>query len=386
MTHDLVIIGGGPAGSAAAYRAAKRGAKVLVLEKRAMPRPKLCGGWVSRYALGLLPFAIPPEIIEAPFRSMEITDGESTLIHSPQEPLGIFVDRATFDQFLLEQAQEAGAEVRWEKALAIQTQSAGLRVKTREAEYDTSGVIIATGAAGDLIKTVRPPDTAHESAACLEQRVPAEYAEQLNISRGEGRFFIGAVPHGFGWVLHHGAYLLVGVGQRRDSDSALVPNFLGLWDRLALPTTLIGPIRPTGHIIPFGGHPRQIARGRCLLAGDAAGMVDAQSGEGIAGAIESGQLAAEALTRDSSPDVSRTYCELCELSLLPHLRWSRRFAWGFYRNPRRALSVLASFPDALERYTAVVDHRDSYPRYMLWLLGQCLLRSISRDRSTSHRA
>ncbi len=388
MTHDLVIIGGGPAGSAAAHRAAQLGARVLVLEKKPMPRPKLCGGWVSRYALGLLPFAIPLQIIEVPFRRMTITDGDSTLVHSPKEPLGIFVDRARFDQFLLKQAQEAGAEVRWEKALAIRAHGAELRVTTGEAEYNASGVIIATGATGDLIKTVRPLDTARESAACLEQRVPVEYAEQLSVNEGEGRFFVGTAPHGFGWVLHHGSYILVGIGQRRSGEATLLPNFRRLWERLTLPTTLIGPIgpfRPIGHIIPLGGHPRQSGRGRCLLAGDAAGMVDAQSGEGIAGAIESGQLAAVALTRDSSSGAARTYSELCELSLLPHLRWSRRFAWGFYRNPRRVLSVLASLPDALGRYTAVVDHRESYPRYMLWLLGQRLLKSISGGRSASRR-
>lgn len=380
MNYDIIIIGGGPAGSSAAHRAAQLGAKVLVLEKKSMPRPKLCGGWVSRQALSLLPFVIPDELIEAPFRRMEITDGTSSLSYSPDEPLGVFVDRATFDQYLLERAQQVGAEVRWEKAVSVLHENPVIRVRTDTAEYSAGSVIICTGAAGDLVRTVREPDTVGQSAVCLEQRISVDYARRLGLDEGEGRFFLGAAPRGFGWILHHGAYLLVGVGQRRSGEATLLPNFRRLCERLALligPIGLLGPIRPTGHIIPLGGHSRRLGVGRCLLAGDAAGMVDAQSGEGIAGAIESGQLAACALTANSTADAVTLYTGLCERSLLPHLRWSRRFAWGFYHNPGWALRTLAAIPGALQRYCDVIDRRDSYPKYIRWLVGQRL-----RNRSS----
>ena len=371
MNHDIIVIGGGPAGSSAALRAAQLGARVLLLEKDPMPRPKLCGGWVSRYALSLLPFELPRDLIEVPFRSMELTDGTSRVTITPSVSLGVLVDRATFDQYLLEQARLAGAEVRWEKAIDVLPESSEIQVRTSDSRYTAGGVIICTGASGELVKTVRLPDTIHQSAACVEQRLSADFADLLNVGEGDGRFFFGGTACGFGWVLHHGSYLLVGIGQRRDLGSDLVANFTRFCDSLALPREVI---HHTGHLVPLGGHSRKLGQGRCLLAGDAAGMVDAQNGEGIAGAIESGRLAAKALATGSSSNAAAAYSTLCEWSLLPHLRWSRRFAWGFYHSSRWALKALETIPHSLEQYMNVLERRQSYPRYLFWIITQRLLR------------
>jgi geranylgeranyl reductase family protein len=373
MKYDIIIIGGGPAGSSSALHAAQLGARVLLLEKKPMPRPKLCGGWVSRYALSRLGFAIAPQIVETPFNTMELTDGVSRVELKPEQALGVFVDRGSFDHFLVEQAQRSGAQIRTEKALAIDSQGSKIQVRTTESTHQAGGVIICTGAAGDLVKAVRPLDTVRQSAACIEQRVPVEFAGPLGISEGQARLCFGMVPYGYGWILHHGTYLLVGIGCRRHGSPDLLAAFRSFWETLSLPQELLDPV---GHLIPLGGFGRRLGRGRCLLAGDAAGMVDALSGEGIAGAIESGQLAAEALAAGGDSDAAALYRDSCRRSMLPHLRWSLRFAWAFYRSPGWLLRSFKQDPDLIQRYGEVLERRRSYPWFLSRFAGRRLRTSV----------
>jgi geranylgeranyl reductase family protein len=369
MKYDIIIIGGGPAGSSSALHAAQLGARVLLLEKTSMPRPKLCGGWVSHYALGRLGFAIAPQIVEAPFNSMELADGVSRVALTPEKGLGVFVDRASFDHFLVEQAQRSGAEIRCEKALAIDSQGSKVQVRTTQSTHQSGGVVICTGASGDLVRTVRPLDTVRQSAACIEQRIPVEFGGRLGISEGQARLCLGMVPYGYGWILHHGTYLLVGIGCRRHRSPDLRAAFKSFWETLFLPPDLLCP---KGHLIPLGGYDRRLGRGRCLLAGDAAGMVDALNGEGIAGAIESGQMAAEALTAGPDSDAAALYRDSCRRSLLPHLRWSLRFAWAFYRHPGWFLRSFSQDPELIQRYGEVLERHRSYS----WYLSQFIRRRL----------
>jgi geranylgeranyl reductase family protein len=376
MKYDVIVIGGGPAGSSAALRAARLGARVLLLEKNPMPRPKLCGGWVSNYALRLFRFDVATHLIETPFHTLTLADEKTSVTFSPKLPLGILVDRAEFDHFLVEQAMCSGAEVRWQKAVAVEHQGGSIQVRTTEQTHEAGGVVICTGASGDLVRTVRALDTPRQSAACVEQRVPVDFADNLAISVGEARLNFGTVPHGYAWVLHHGTYLLVGIGCRRYGSPDLRDAFKSFWERLTLPPDLFHPV---GHLIPIGGFRRRVGRGRCLLAGDAAGMVDALSGEGIAGAIESGQLAADALAADGRRDAARLYSDACRRALLPHLRWSLAFAWGFYRQSKWFLQLLNRCPGSLDRYGEVLEHRHSYAWYLSKLLKD-RFRSLIQDK------
>jgi len=373
MSYDVIVIGGGPSGSSAALRAAQLGARVLLLEKTSMPRPKLCGGWVSRYALSRLGFEIAPQIVETSFRSLELSDSASSVTLAPEQALGIFVDRASFDHFLLEQAQAGGAQIRTEKALAVDSQGSRIQVRTTESTHEAGGVVICTGAAGALVGSVRRLDTACQSAACIEQRVPVEFADPLGIGEGQARLCLGAVPYGYGWILHHGAYLLVGIGCRRHGSPDLLAAFKSFWETLSLPPELPSP---RGHLLPIGGYDRRLGRERCLLAGDAAGMVDALNGEGIAGAIESGQMAAEALAAGPDSDAAALYRDSCRRSLVPHLRWSLRFAWAFYRSPGWFLRSFKQDPDLIQRYGEVLERRRSYPWFLSRFAGRRLRTSI----------
>src|SRR5436305_3389772 len=110
--YDVAIVGGGPAGSTAAYRLARAGANVLLVDRATFPRDKPCGGGVTGRAARLLPFSIEPVVEDV------IDRLECRLHYGPRferaarAPLAYMTQRKRLDHFLLQQSAEAGAEVR----------------------------------------------------------------------------------------------------------------------------------------------------------------------------------------------------------------------------------------------------------------------------------
>src|SRR5574337_1812826 len=111
MRYDTIVVGGGPAGATAALMLAKAGARVLLLERRRLPRYKACGGCLSRRVERLLPFD-PGKLIEEQITNLTFTwRGRDPVEAAFAEPVAYMVWRDTFDQALCDRAVEAGAEV-----------------------------------------------------------------------------------------------------------------------------------------------------------------------------------------------------------------------------------------------------------------------------------
>src|SRR5690242_21465125 len=111
-SHDVAIIGGGPAGSTAAYHLATAGASVLLLDKAAFPRDKPCGGGVTGRAARQLPFSIAPVVEDVVDRMECGLRYGNHVTRRAGTPLAYMTQRRRLDHFLLQKAAEAGAEVR----------------------------------------------------------------------------------------------------------------------------------------------------------------------------------------------------------------------------------------------------------------------------------
>ncbi len=112
MTHDLIVVGGGPAGAACAREAAKRGLDALLLKKHEHPRRKICAGGFRAALPSLLDFDITSVIEHEACGSHVYAPSGLKVVCTKPQITGYTVKRSKFDHIMLQQAGQAGAEVR----------------------------------------------------------------------------------------------------------------------------------------------------------------------------------------------------------------------------------------------------------------------------------
>lgn len=369
--YDVIVVGGGPAGSSAARRAAESGASVLVLEKKRMPRRKVCGGAVSEAALRHLGEPLPPSLVDTECFGARVQHGGRVWEYESERRVAVLTTRARFDAYLLDRARHAGAEVRFDAARSLRRESGRLVVETTAGEHAHARiVVVAAGVSNPLTRFVRPVDDAAARGTCLEAEIPVGDEERFPELRSKIALSFDVARWGYGWVFHHGDHYSVGVGglasHFRDPRSALDGYLRSLGFDRWHPSA-------RGHLVPRGGVARTIARDGVMLAGDAAGFVDAFYGEGIAHAIRSGQLAgeavAEAVSAPAGPERAlRRYERACHETVHRDLFWSRLVASVVYRHPARTLPLLLGDPEAFARFVEIPCRGRSYREFVRWIV------------------
>lgn len=304
---DIAVVGAGPAGSVAAEAAAKRGAEVVLIErKREMGTPVQCGGFLPEKGelQALLPHAtIPDALAEVPERQI-LHRTRVQRIYSPSGKAkeflvsGRVIDRRGFDRGLAWRAARAGAQVLVETRADLD--GTGLRLSGRNSGTMEAKVVI--GADGPASATARGAGMAirQEMGVCLEYEMAGVDTDP---EAAEMYFGTRCAPGGYAWIIPLGGDVAnVGIGAR--------PAYLQGKRLCDLLDTLIKehPIAKeklrrgevTGvmrGLVPAGGILPAIAKENVLLAGDAAGMVMATSGGGIPLAMVGGQAAGEVAAR-----------------------------------------------------------------------------------------
>jgi geranylgeranyl reductase family protein len=371
MTYDLVVAGGGPAGSAAAWRAASAGAKVLVVDKAKFPRDKPCGdGLTPRAVASISALGLENEL-------KKFNRVEKLRVHGADRTLtfdwpasdsfpdhGYVVARTDLDEMLLRHAEDAGAEVREGTAARTPVVEDGVvrgvvvRCNGTDEEVRASIVVAADGASsrvaralGMVMDAKRPIGLAVR--AHFDADRPASDDEVIE-SYLELRDEQALLP-GYGWIFPMGAGRInVGVGILSTYKGWRDVNTAHLMDAFmrALPREWnlpdISALRAGGQLkgwrLPMGLGVRQPWRAGALACGDAAGVVNPFNGEGISEAVESGVVGAEvalaALGGAGPADLSAYARRLDEL-WGPYYRLGRTFV-RLIGNPRimRALTVV----------------------------------------------
>lgn len=366
-THDLVVIGAGPAGSSAARRGAQLGLDVLLIEKKPMPRIKVCGGAVSARALGYLDFELPEGLVDRECFGARVSYGGSRTIATLGNRIAVLVRREHFDHFLVEKACEAGAEFALGEVIALRYVENGVSIETRDARFLARAAVIAQGATGNLIQHVRPPDGKEESGICLECRLPTKKPDRE--LEGLIDVYLGFPKSGYGWIFNHGTFSSIGIGGLRSLLKQPRSAFHEFCHRLGIE---VADRDVRGQVIPCFGHHRKLVADRLLLAGDAAGFVDPFCGEGISYAIRSGQLAVESAAKwmkrgELSARRLAEYARNCYGEFGRDLRYAL-FLWNLVqRCPSIFLKRLASDRSLLERCIEAPLRRSGY-RDFLWRL------------------
>lgn len=367
--YDLIIVGGGPSGSAAARVAGKKGLRTLLIEKAVFPRYKPCGGALSEHAVSFLDFELPEEIIEREIFGARICFRDKVIERSKDYRLSVIVSRSKLDNFLLEKARETGIEIRTgEKVIDITEKEDSITVRTAKTTYKSRYLILATGSQGTLKELVRKKDSKKEYGICLVTEIPENNEIIDSYIRNAVELRFGVAGMGYGWIFPHDRYYSVGTG----GLASLLEDPRSTMKQYLQDNNFDDNCKLNGHVIPCGGYKRKIVNNRIMLVGDAAGFVDAFTGEGLAYAIRSGQLAAEVLAETlasgEGPARLKGYESKCYSEFGEHLRYSLHFASIMHRFPEKAFSIFTEEASVVDRFLEVVAFKMNYKQYMKWLM------------------
>jgi geranylgeranyl reductase family protein len=338
---DVIVVGAGPAGSTAAHRLASRGARVALLDRATFPRDKPCGGGVTVRGLKHIPVDITP-VVEDEVRTVELGFGyRDRLERSADDPLVLMTQRRRLDAHLAQAAATAGAEFR-----------EGVRV--RGIELTPDGAVVATDTERLAATAVIGADGCNGvSARALGLGAGVTYgvAYEGNVAwsdlpreRWRGRLLLefDTIPGGYAWIFPKGDHANLGVGGWGREAPNLKEHLARLCAVAGVPVDAVTHAR--GYRLPLRAPGATVARDRALVVGDAAGLVDPMSGDGMYEAFLSSRLAAAAVgdlldgrARDLTP-----YQRALDGALSRH----RAVSWGgkllFDDAPRIARRLAAS--------------------------------------------
>lgn len=347
--YDVAVIGGGPAGSSSALKLAGAGAKVVLFEKREIPRYKTCGGGIAQRTRKLLSVDITPAV-EKEFRaatvSLPLWNASFEIIR--ESPLITMTMRSSFDALLLGEAEKAGAGIypksKVHSILAerdhVLLETSGGRIGARFVIIADGANSVTAGAAGWKDARVLAP--AMECELYLPDREMARFSEKV-------RFDFDLVHGGYGWVFPKRGHLSVGVvviGRKNGSIPESLSRYLS-----DLGITRVEKEERHGFVIPLTPRRDGFARGRFLLTGDAAGFADPVTAEGISSAILSGHLAAQALLEEGLHPLQTgsRYEKLVRRHILPELSAARKLARILYGSTGLGSWAFQHYGDRLVR-------------------------------------
>lgn len=296
--YDVIVAGAGPSGSVAARRLSERGARVLLLDKQKFPRDKPCGGGVTLRAASAQDADLTPAIERTIYGARFSLRLGPSFDRRFDEPLTYMTQRCHLDALLAERAADSGAALHDGEALReIELPSGGsgfsLTVRTDRDVYSGRVLIGADGANGLVGRSLglrREYDeaVALEGNVVFQDGISDEWSDVVALD-------LGGLAGGYGWVFPKGDHLNVGVGAWKYASFTLKPKLAEMAARYGFDPAALENLR--GHHLPVRVAGTPIARGGVALVGDAAGLVDPLSGEGIHMAFASGRLAAEEAMR-----------------------------------------------------------------------------------------
>jgi geranylgeranyl reductase family protein len=305
--HDVAIIGAGPAGSTCARYLARAGHDVILIDRDEFPRDKPCGGGFSKKIIDEFPYLKD--------RTDEFLEGicRTGILHSPNRRISLQskVDmavalRTNFDEVLFKAAVEAGTHTR-ENSFVRE-----LEIRNDKVSIDLSGgeKIISRAIVGaDGVNSIVARKTglnkrwsSKDITPCRVSEIPVRTSKIDEMYSKDRRYHFFAnfdnLP-GYGWIFPKSNTVNVGIGVV-GPEAAGLPILFNKFIRFLELKELL-PVDPDtssakGALVPTGGTIEKTSSERCILMGDAAGMVNPLTGGGIAYAMKAGKIGARVLS------------------------------------------------------------------------------------------
>jgi geranylgeranyl reductase family protein len=295
-TCDVLIIGGGPAGSTAAWQLRRLGFDVVVWDRKVFPRDKICAGWITPHVVAALEldlgaYAAGGRTCQAIYGFQVSRQGDREARVRYDSPVSYGIRRCEFDHYLLERS---GAQRRLGEPVRT--------LERRDGQWVVNGAVRAPlliGAGGHFCPVAQrlgaqlgqgePIIAAQET----EFRLTPEQARDCRVEPDLPEIFFTRDLKGYGWVFRKGEHINIGLGrQGNDKLAGHVAEFLQwLSARAKVPAELGAKLGGHPYLL-YTQAPRPLVGDQAMLIGDAAGLAYPKSGEGIRPAIESALLAA----------------------------------------------------------------------------------------------
>ena len=295
-SYDVLIVGGGPAGSSCAWGLRDSGLQVAILDKQVFPRDKICGGWITPAVLKNLqidPHDYAERQLLQPITGFRVGSiGGSVIDIGYSEPVSYGIRRREFDDYLL---RRCGAKLLLGAPLTSLQRVPGGWVANEEIQ---ARVIV--GAGGHFCPVARllghkeggeSPVVAQE----VEFEMDARRRAGCRVQPDTPELYFCSDMKGYGWCFRKGDVLNVGLGRADPLHlPAHVTGFVQFLKSAGRISFDVPPLRGHAYLLK-GTSTRSVAGDGYVLAGDAAGLAHLQSGEGILPAVDSGLLAATSI-------------------------------------------------------------------------------------------
>jgi geranylgeranyl reductase family protein len=361
----------------AALAAASQGRRVVILERFRIPRYKTCAGGLVGASVNALPAGFTPPVQATASSFTFSLRGRPARTKTSAVPLIRLVRRDQFDALLVDAAVAAGAVV-YDGAIvtSLAAEDDAMRVATRNRGDVRARIVVgADGSAGRSAAYVGVVLDQVDLGLEVELVTPADQSADW-----ANRVLIdwGTIPGAYAWVFPKGDTLSAGVIAERgnpDLTRSYLNDFLarlGLGQREAVVSS--------GHLTRCRARDSPLYRGRVLVAGDAAGLLDPWTREGISFALRSGAMAgraaAQACAATSGTAVSAAmtaYAEEISATLAPEMSAGRLFMRAFTRHPRGFYMAVILLPKAWEFVVRTISGDTSFAGITKWRLARMLL-------------
>jgi geranylgeranyl reductase family protein len=369
---DVIVVGAGAAGAAAASHLARAGRRVLVVDQAvSFPRAKACGGGMAASVQAWFPFDLGP-VVEAVIERVRFTWdlGDPVVAELPGEAPFWIVRRANLDAFLVDQARAAGASVlpgcpvqdlrrrdgRWRLQLApdAAAQPAG-------GWLEAQAVVVADGSGSRLAAGLGLGPSRPRFATTVSVELEGAVADPAT-----AHFGFGLVPKGFCWAFPRHGGMSIGLGSfiGRPPDPATARSQADAVLARLLPSLGFASDagqRTVNRLRVWDGHHPLHGEG-VVLAGDAASLCDPFLAEGLRPALLSGCRAASAIDLWLAGEASALadYSEGMRRDWGDSMAWGRRIASVFYRVPKVGYQLGIKRPTAPQRIAQILSGEMGY--------------------------
>jgi geranylgeranyl reductase family protein len=365
---DVVVIGAGPAGATAARVAAEAGSRVLLIERGELPRYKTCGGGLVGLSRAALPSGFTPPVRGRADRLTFSFRGRLSRTWRAPAPFIELVYRDELDAALTAAAVAAGAKL--QEGVVVHgfepaADGATITVRTSTGDVVARAVVGADGTSG------RSGGYVGVRLDQVDLGLETELAwPDPSVGDWAGRMLIdwGPLPGSYGWVFPKGDALTVGVIAARGQGTETREYLASFQRKLGLAG--VPELRSSGHLTRCRAADSPLYRGRVLVAGDAAGLLEPWTREGISYALRSGRLAGAAAARlagsepptagaseptaEAAESAAVAYGDAIAAEFGPEMRAGRLFHAAFSRRPLPFHLAITTLPPAWAAFRRLV--------------------------------